>query len=64
MADFYHAIGNDRAAEDLYRRAAEILSATLGRENTVTSAVTSRRVEMLDALGRHTDARRVAMSFQ
>lgn len=57
LADFFHATGNDRAADELYRRAAEILSASAGEPDR---GLTARRVEVLHALGRHTDAQRVA----
>jgi tetratricopeptide (TPR) repeat protein len=62
LADFYHAIGNDRAAEGLYRRAAAILSATVGTESA--AELNARRIEILNSMGRHTDATRLGASLR
>ena len=64
LADYFHVAGNDRAADQLYQRAIAILDASVGHNSQETLRVVSLRREVLLALGRTTDAERLARSAE
>jgi tetratricopeptide (TPR) repeat protein len=60
LAEFYHTRGRESGAEELYRRAAEILEPVYGKDHPLVLVAHNQLADVFRAEGRYSEAEKLA----